>query len=145
MYTHFQTGITLLEIVLVLMLISILATMTAPKIHIHWFEQQGELQQVLSTLRYAHQVAMASGCQVHVRVNNDQVSLYYNGVPKRCGNGPLFNFFMGEAVSVKVNVSIIGAGWFYDEQGHPLSGQQNISVGSYKLRVEATTGFVHVL
>ena len=145
MHTHFQTGITLLEILLVLVLVGILATMAGPKIQIHWFEQQGEFQQVLSTIRYAHQVATASECQVRVQVSGNQVSLYYNDIPKRCGNDPLINLLMGEAVAVKVSAGIIGMGWIYDEQGHPLTGQQNISVGPYKLRVEAATGFVHLL
>jgi hypothetical protein len=52
---------------------------------------------------------------------------------------------MGGAVKVKVNAGIQGRGWIYNEQGYPLTGPQNLSIGDYNLRVEAVTGFVHVL
>lgn len=136
-------GFTLLEMALVITLIGILATIAIPKINTHWFEQQAEFQQALTVLRYAHQVAIASGCQVRVQVSGDTISLYYNNTPTRCGGGVVINPLLG-AVSVKINAAVYGDGWIYDEQGKPLTGQQNLSIGDYNLRVEAVTGFVHV-
>jgi prepilin-type N-terminal cleavage/methylation domain-containing protein len=140
-----QTGFTLLEMVLVITLIGILAITVVPKVNTRWFEQHGEFQQVLTALRYAHQIAIASECQVRVQVNGDTLSLYYNGVPTRCGSEAVISPIMGGAVKVKVNADIQGGGWIYNEQGYPLTGQQNLSIGYYNLRVEAVTGFVHVL
>jgi MSHA pilin protein MshC len=62
MYPRSQTGFTLLEVMLVITLIGILATIAVPKINTRWFEQQGEFQQALTALRYAHQIAIASEC-----------------------------------------------------------------------------------
>ncbi|MDM8562488.1 type II secretion system protein [Candidatus Marithioploca araucensis] len=143
-YIH-QTGFTLLEMVLVITLIGMLATIAVPKINTRLFEQQGEFQQALTALRYAHQIAIASECQVRVQVSGDTISLYYNDVPTRCGSEAVISPIMGGAVKVKVNAGIQGRGWIYNEQGYPLTGQQNLSIGNYNLRVEAVTGFVHVL
>ena len=137
-------GFTLLEMALVITLIAILATIAIPKINPHWFEQQAEFQQALTVLRYAHQVAIASGCQVRIQVSSDTISLYYNNAPTRCGGGAVINPLLGGAVRVTVNVGVYGDGWIYDEQGKPITGQQNLSIGDYNLRVEAATGFVHV-
>jgi len=145
MYPRFQTGFTLLEIVLVITLIGILAITVGPKVKTRWFEQHGEFQQILTALRYAHQIAIASECQVRVQVSSEMLSLYYNDVPTRCGSEAVTSPIMGGAVRVKVNASIHGSGWIYNEQGYPLTGQQNLSIGNYNLRVEAVTGFVHVL
>ncbi len=145
MYPRSQTGFTLLEVMLVITLIGILATIAVPKINTRWFEQQGEFQQALTALRYAHQIAIASECQLRVQVSGDTISLYYNDVPTRCGSEAVTSPIMGGAVKVKVNAGIHGRGWIYNEQGYPLTGQQNLSIGNYNLRVEAVTGFVHIL
>ncbi len=145
MYPRSQTGFTLLEMMLVITLIGILATIAVPKINTRWFEQQGEFQQALTALRYAHQIAIASECQVRVQVSGDTISLYYNDVPTRCGSEAVISPIMGGAVKVKVKAGIQGRGWIYNEQGYPLTGQQNLSIGDYNLRVEAVTGFVHIL
>lgn len=133
--------------VLVITLFGILAAVAVPKINTRWFEQRGEFQQALTALRYAHQMAIASECQVRVQVSGDTISLYYNNVPTRCGDEAVINPMMGGgAVKVKVNVGIQGRGWIYNEQGNPLfTESQDISIGDYNLRVEAVTGFVHVL
>jgi prepilin-type N-terminal cleavage/methylation domain-containing protein len=141
-YKH-QTGFTLLEIVLVITLISILAITVAPKVETRLFEQHGEFQHLLTALRYAHQIAIASECQVRVQVSDEMLSLYYNGVPTRCGSEAVISPIMGGAVKVKAG--IYGEGWIYNEQGYPLTGQQNLSIGNDNLRIEAVTGFVHVL
>ncbi|RKZ51764.1 MAG: hypothetical protein DRR16_05385 [Candidatus Parabeggiatoa sp. nov. 3] len=141
-YKH-QTGFTLLEMLLVITLIGILAITVGPKVKTRWFEQHSEFQQVLTALRYAHQMAIASECQVRVQVSGDMLSLYYNGVPTRCGSEAIISPIMGGAVKVKAG--IYGEGWIYNEQGYPLTGQQNISIGHHNLRIEAVTGFVHLL
>jgi hypothetical protein len=64
-------------------------------------------------------------------------------VPTRCGSEAVVNH--RGVVKVKVSAGIYGRGWTYDEQGNPLTGLQNLSIGDYNLRVEAVTGFVHVL
>lgn len=140
-----QTGFTLLEMVLVITLIGILAITIVPKVETHWFEQRGEFQQVLTALRYAHQIAIASECQVRVQISGKILSLYYNGVPTRCGSGAVIYPTMGGAVKVKVNAGIHGQGWVYNVQGIPLTGPQNLNVGDYNLRIEEVTGFVFVL
>ncbi len=142
--TH-QTGFTLLEIVLVITLIGILAVTIVPKVETRWFEQRSEFHQILTALRYAHQIAIASECQIRVQVNGKMLSLYYNGIPTRCGSEAVTNPIMNGAVKVQVNANIHGKGWIYNEQGHPISGQQNLTIGDNNLRVEAGTGFVHIL
>lgn len=143
MYLRSQTGFTLLEMVLVITLIGILTITVVPKVETRWLEQHGEFQEVLTALRYAHQVAIASECQVRVQVSGKMLSLYYNGVPTRCGSEAVISPILGGVVQVKVNAGIYGEGWVYNEQGFPLSGQQNLSISDYHLRVEALTGFVH--
>ncbi len=146
MFTRSQTGFTLFEMVLVITLIGILAAVAVPKINTRWFEQRDEFQQALTALRYAHQIAIASECQVRVQISGDTISLYYNNVPTRCGDEAVINPMMDAAVKVKVNAGIQGKGWIYNEQGNPLlTKSQDISIGDYNLRVEAVTGFVHVL
>lgn len=138
-----QVGsITLVEVLALVILLGLLLLTAVPKLDVRWFKQHGEFQQVLTLLRYAHQVARASECQVLVTVSSETVSLHYNNAPTRCGAGPVVNPLTGEAAQIKVSADIGGSGWTLDERGHPASGSQTLSIGSYSLQVEADTGLI---
>ncbi len=93
-----QNGLTLVEILTVLVLIGILSVVVFPRLFSTTeFEAAGFHQEVLAALRYAHKTAIASGCEVQVTIDSAarRFDLFYRsgGTDTSCGSGGF-----GEAV-----------------------------------------------
>ena len=86
-----SAGFTLIELVTVLLIVGALAVFVAPRIDIGGFERYAFRQEVLAGLRYAQKTAMASSCDVAVRLDAgaDAFSLFYRagGTATSCGGG----------------------------------------------------------
>ncbi len=141
-YSSLQQGVTLVELMIVLVLVGILALWVVPRLEINQLNGQGETQQILMTLRYAHQTALTSGCAINVILTPNTVSLNYgNSV---CGNHvPLKLPHSDQAFLLTTQTPINGLSWTYSATGQP-SLSQDIQVGEHTFHVEAETGFVYL-
>ena len=62
-----QSGFTLIESIIVIILLTIISTMVSPLFkQTHIFEERFFLDQTLMMLRYGHKVATSSGCEVQL-------------------------------------------------------------------------------
>ncbi|RFA28288.1 hypothetical protein CAI21_13310 [Alkalilimnicola ehrlichii] len=65
-------GFTLVELVLVLLLLSILAAVAAPRFfNLQPFREASLIEETAAAVRYGQKLALATRCEVRVRVNAD--------------------------------------------------------------------------
>ena len=63
-----ETGFTLVELILVIVLIGILAVVVVPKLSTSGFEERGYYDRLVSALRYAQKYAVAQRCGSQVTI-----------------------------------------------------------------------------
>ena len=136
-----NSGFSIIELVITLILIGILASLIIPRINLSNFRESGGFQQGIAMIRLGQKLAISSGCQVNVSLNGNTCTLSYSG----CAASSIVNPSTGQnnfcsdstpAISPAVNFS-------FDKLGAP-SAQQTISfTGGQTVIVEANTGFVH--
>ncbi|MDX1404910.1 MAG: prepilin-type N-terminal cleavage/methylation domain-containing protein [Woeseiaceae bacterium] len=64
-----EIGVTLIELVTVILILGILAAMVTPRFFdLGTFEERGFYEDVASALRYAQKIAIGSGCSVRVSI-----------------------------------------------------------------------------
>lgn len=142
-----NSGFTLFELVIVILIVGILAAYVGPKLRLSKFREAGFYQQAFSAIRYAQKQAVASGCTVNVSISATQCLLTWTGgVPAYCpgAGSQLTNPATGNA-DFCTNSATTGspsANFTFDNIGRP-SAAQNISFGSRNIIVEAETGYAH--
>ncbi len=144
------SGFTLVELIIVIVIIGIIATVSAPRFaKISSFEQRGFFDESLSAVRYAHKLAIASGCNIQVQFTTSSYALMRDA---NCntGNPPSFSQPVrdpaggGNFSATAPSGIVLGASTFYfDKIGKPSVNGANISVGSRNIIIEAITGFSH--
>ena len=82
-------GFTLVELVVTLVIIGVLAAVTAPVFFTReTFEARGFFEDALSSVRYAQKLAIATGCSVRVRISGNTLDLLSAGAgPPNCNSG----------------------------------------------------------
>ncbi len=147
-------GFTLIELVVVLIVAGVLAAVGASRFFVlKDFQDRGFHDATLAAVRYAQKVAVASGCDVEVRIGGggfalDERSGCTGGgfsVPvRRPGSGGAF------AASAPSGVTVGTLDFYYDALGRPhapggapLSAPATVTVGAGTITVERETGFVH--
>lgn len=149
-----QRGFTIVELIMVIVIIGILAAVVGPRFFSKSnFDERFYFEEVLSSVRYAQKLAVASGCYIKAQVSGSSVTLHhYNN----CGNK-----VKDESVSGDYSVSSSSAsitlgpypntvvfnslGCVSDTRDCPPSGVVEWSVGdTFKLKIHAATGFIEV-
>jgi MSHA pilin protein MshC len=152
-----QSGFTMVEVVTVILIAGILATMVGPRFFERGvFESRGYYDQAISALRYAQRAAMAKNRFICVAITTNGITLTYDPTAPSvtytvasCPGSALASP-TGEAsyaVNTPNGVSLSGgASFYFDVLGRPTpNAQQSITVSGYTapITIEAETGYVH--
>lgn len=148
-YKHIgQTGFSLIELVVVIILLGIVSVVVIPGVNISTFEERGFLQQSLATIRYGQKSAVASGCYVRVQISPTICQLSWTGAPAGT-NCPASGVSLRNPANNNVNfcagtaaAGSPSANFVYDNIGVP-GGTQVINFGNGTIRVESETGYAH--
>ncbi len=147
-----RAGFTLPELVMVIAIAAILAALAVPRLYTrNDVAARGFLDESLAAVRYAHKLAMASGCDVQVAVAASGLSLARRSActsggfsvavahPARAGD---FSIAAPAALAPTPAVTL----WF-DRIGRPrspagalLTANTDIDIDGRTLRIEAETG-----
>ncbi len=154
-----NSGFTLIELIMTMLLISILAVYAAPKLDIFLFRNTNFFLQATSSIRYAQKQAIATGCNVEVNINasgcnlvwsnpgdadtncpNDDVAINSpsNGTADFCQNST-----PAAAPTLTPDPNMDGT-FIFDNIGRPSpNNQYDLDTGTQTIRVEAETGYTH--
>jgi MSHA pilin protein MshC len=152
-----EGGFTLVELVAMVVIVGVLAAFAAPRFFDrNAFDSRGFYDQVVSTLRYAQQAAVAQNRFVCVTMAVNSVTLKYDPVAPGAahtvadcsGNFALAGPTGQSPYSVSSNTVSFSAGapasFYFGLLGKP-SAAQSFTVSGYAtpITVEAETGYVH--
>jgi MSHA pilin protein MshC len=150
-----SAGLTMIELVVVIVILGIVATVAAPRIFDdRTFLERGYFEELAAALKYAQKLAVASGCPVRMIVDASGYSARQQAAQGgRCdpngawttdvqlSDGERFSGASPPGVAASPPVTMI-----FDALGRTdLGSDRNISVGSFQLIVRADSGFVQAL
>ena len=150
-------GFTLIELIMVLVVLAALSAFAIPR-----FTQQSTFssstfyQELITAIRFANKLSIASGCQIQVAITATRYDLYYpnnaDGNANTCdppaafGSNPVLNpskpgSYSGTAAS---GVTITGFGNFYfGTSGEPSNaGTITVNPGNRQIIIHPDTGFI---
>lgn len=146
-------GYTIVELVLVIVILAILGTVAGPRFFDNSaFDERAYYDELVSALRYAQKVAIASGCSVRVNVGAASYALAQQvpqaghcdpadlgfPTPVRLSTGEIMSASAPVGVSTAPAVTLI-----YSPLGKTnFAANQTLSVGSRTLTIQAESGLV---
>lgn len=143
-----QTGFTLVELIMTMVIVGILAVFVAPRFFdADVFKSRGFTDQVHASLRYAQKVAVAQHRFVCAAFTGNSISLT-TGATAACGT-PLTSLSDGANYVISAPTGITFAAtptdFSFDALGSPTNAPQTITVTgtSNSITIEAETGYVH--
>ena len=143
-----QSGFTLVELVLTLVIIGILAAVVGPRFFDRRvFDERLFFEETVSAVRYAQKLALASGCLTQIslgaggyhlrRAANCTSGVYSAEVQGPDGQTPFANTDLPAGVSVSAtNFPVV-----FDSLGRPSSAA-SATIGAFTFSVTAETGLV---
>lgn len=141
--TFRHKGFTLIELVIVIVLLGILSAVVVPKFFdIQTYRERAASDEVAGAVRYAQKLAVASGCEVQVRIGADNYVLQQHITD--CTSGaftPLVQHPVTTATFSDVSLVSSPASFIFDAMGR-CSTDASVTVGSLTFLVVAETGFV---
>ena len=153
------SGFTLVEFVVVIVILGVLAAVSAPKFFSSpSFNERGFSAETLSAFRYAQKFASATGCDIRVTTGNSGFALsHWNSCqPAGHATGPYQALRhpqgTGDYSKNKPDGLIMtAADVYFDSQGQPHSSSSsnlrtnplNLTIGSRTLRIEAYSGYAY--
>ncbi|WP_230874879.1 hypothetical protein [Methylomonas sp. LL1] len=149
-----QTGFTLIELVMIIVMLGILSATAMPRFFdLSIFQQRGFFDDTLNAMRYAQKLAVATGCNVQLSIAANQYQLKRPGASNRslCESTSATDFTLevirpgsGEA-SYQGNqsgVAVSDATLYFLANGSASTGA-TITVGGRQITVVQNTGFVY--
>ncbi len=147
------SGLTLLELVVVIVLLGALALIAVPRLTDGVFRDRAFSDQVATAFRYAQRLAVASGCEIQVAVSSVThsyaVTRRSGGSDSACGSGAFSvevpNPHAGGAFAatasggVRVTQGLI---LVFDAQGLPNPNGGVVVIGARSIVIEADSGHV---
>ena len=145
---HYQSGFTLIELILVIVLLGIISAVAIPRFsNTSSFDERVLFDDTLNALRYSQKVAIASGCNIRFTINNNSFSVLRDD---SCDSG---NFASGLTVNhpasgeanytgSQANISLTAtqATTTFDALGR-ANVDNTISIGSRQISIVSATGF----
>lgn len=153
MLTQPSKGYTIVEVLLVVVILAIIGTLAGPRFFDNAaFDERAYYDELVSALRYAQKIAVASGCPVRVNVAptsyalSQQASLAGHCDPGDAAFPVAVRLPTGEAASGTApdSVNVVPALTIvYNALGQTnLPASQSIAVGNRLLQVQADSGLV---
>lgn len=139
-------GISLIELIIVIVLVSILSVYAIPKLNIDNFRETGFSQQAKATIRYAQKLALVTGCDVSVSITAAGCNLSWSGggCPAATISRPGSTSTNFCPNSTPASTADLPASFSFDKIGRPSAGQ-SIDLGNLTIEVESETGYTHEL
>ncbi len=157
--TTASPGFTMIEFVVVIVILGVLAAVSAPKFFSSpSFNERGFSAETLSAFRYAQKFASATGCDIRVTTGNSGFALTHWNSCQPAGHaaGPYQALRhpqgTGDYSKNKPDgLTMTAADIYFDSQGQPHSSGSsnlrtsplNLTIGSRTLRVEAYSGYTY--
>jgi MSHA pilin protein MshC len=145
---HRSRGFSVVELVLVLVILAALATVALPRFFgVQPFDERRYYDEVINAVRYAQQLAVASGCAVEVRINANAYRLRQRAT---CTSGAFVqevrNPATGESDFARpapngIALVSVPASFVFDALGASATGA-TVTVGGRAFGVTAGTGYV---
>jgi MSHA pilin protein MshC len=149
-----SSGYTLIELVVVIMILAIVATIVGPRLFdTRVFSERGYADEVATAMRYSQKIAVASGCNVRLAVTAAGYSAMQQPASGNRCNAASATYTTtvlrpdGTALAGTPprDANVSGAATLtFDSKGSVISGATNLVVGAYTLVLDATSGFVVV-
>lgn len=137
-------GFTLVELVAVILILGVMATVGASKFfNQSTFQETQYHQEILSALRFAQKIAIASQIDVTVCLTTNSYTLYYSA--GSC-SGTILKRPSGQGNYTDSGTSAISSAlnYTFDAQGTATStGAYTFTIGGRNITVEQVTGYVH--
>jgi len=148
-------GFTTVELIVVILILGIIAVVGGSRFFsTDRFSEMGFADTVANSLRYAHKIAMASGCETRAVVDSTGVSLFQRAT--NCTSGAFTRAVMrpGGAAWTETapnGVSVSSLDIYFDATGSPyshatsskLTATASVSIGLRSVTVENETGYIH--
>ncbi|MFO7604368.1 MAG: GspH/FimT family pseudopilin [Gammaproteobacteria bacterium] len=143
----FQSGFTLVELVVTILLVGILAFVAAPRFfQTSGFTERNAAEELVTAFRYAQQLAMARGGDVQVVITGNHYQVQAVGPPVVVVANP--NGSGTYSVNLPGGISAGSVTITFDSLGRPLPNNRtdiSIAGGAFTVRIEEETGYAHRL
>jgi MSHA pilin protein MshC len=150
-----QTGFTLVELVMVIVMLGILSATALPKFfEKNTFAERAFFDDTLNAVRYAQKLAVATGCSVQVSISSNSYTLARQGDSSSgsCPGGSAYSLavphpssgassYSGSESGVSLSSSV--ASFIFDALGTVSTDATLAVAGSKTISVIAETGFVY--
>ena len=137
-------GFTLIELITVIIIVAVIGIVGASKFFSHTTFKEAQVQQeLLSALRYAQKIAIASQCSVNVNLGSSSYNLNYalpcSGSVKHPAGQNSFS-----ETSLPATISSSSSTFSFDASGNisPSTGG-TITIGNFNITLEPVSGFAH--
>jgi len=155
MNQHRQTGFTIVELVMVIVMLGILSAVALPKFFKkNTFAERAFFDDTLSAVRYAQKLAVATGCSVKVSISSNSYTLMRQGASGSvsCPGGSTYSLavphpgtgatsYSGNESGVTLSSSV--PSFIFNSLGSVSSNATLTVNGSRTISVIAETGFVY--